>query len=113
MSPEQCVGQPPSPMMDMYAIGCTFFHLLTGRTPFQAANAAAMMMKHIQSPAPTFDAEMEVSTGTAYLLKRCLAKNPRDRFKNYKQMADAVSAARFSMSTRTKRLGTSSYSRPG
>ena len=112
MSPEQCVGQPPSPMMDMYAIGCTFFHLMTGRTPYLAPNATAMMMKHLQEPPPTFDGLLEVSPGTTYLLKRCLAKNPRDRFQNYKQVVAAVNAAKFSMTSRIKRQGTQVYTRP-
>ena len=112
MSPEQCVGQPPSPMMDMYAIGCTFFHLMTGRTPYLAPNATAMMMKHIQEPPPTFDGLLEVNPGTTYLLKRCLAKNPRDRFQNYKQVIAAVNAAKFSMTSRIKRQGTQAYTRP-
>ena len=103
MSPEQCVGAPPSPLMDIYAIGCTFFNLLTGKTPYQANNAAMMMMRHIQEQPPVFDAELEVSSGTAYLLKRCMAKSPRDRFQNYKQVIDAVDSARFSMSTRIRR----------
>lgn len=112
MSPEQCVGQPPSPMMDMYAMGCTLFHLMTGRTPYLAPNATAMLMKHIQEPPPTFDGLLEVSPGTAYLLKRCLAKNPRDRFQNYKQVIAAVNSAKFSMTTRHKRQGTQVYTRP-
>ena len=111
MSPEQCVGQPPSPLMDIYAIGCTFFHLMTGRTPYQAANAAAMMMKHLQDAPPVFDDLLEVSSGTAYLLKRCLAKSPRDRFKNYKQLISAVASAKFSMTARIKRQGTQAIRR--
>ncbi len=113
MSPEQCVGQPPSPMMDIYAIGCTFFQLLTGRTPYQAPNAGAMMMKHIQEAPPSLDGIIDVSSGTSYLLKRCLAKNPRDRFKNFKQLRDAVNSAKFSLTTRTKRQNTQGFTRPG
>ena len=112
MSPEQCVGQPPSPMMDIYAIGCTFFHLITGRTPYQAPNAGAMMMKHIQDPPPTLDGLVDVSSGTTYLLKRCLAKSPRDRFKNFKQLGDAVNSAKFSLSTRIKRENTQRFTKP-
>jgi hypothetical protein len=103
MSPEQCVGAPPSPLMDIYAIGCTFFHLLTGRTPYQAPNAAMMLMAHLQEAPPTFDGLVDVSPGSVYLLKRCLAKNPRDRFKNYRQVIEAVNSARFSLSTRIRR----------
>jgi len=93
MSPEQCRGEPPSPFMDIYAIGCTFFHLVTGRTAYQAPNAAMMMIRHMQDEPPTFEGVAEVSKGTHYLLKRCLAKNPRDRFQNYLQLLDAAKSA--------------------
>ncbi len=93
MSPEQCVGAPPSPFMDIYAIGCTFFHLVTGRTPYLAPNSAMMMISHMQEPPPTFEGLAEVSKGAHYVLKRCLAKNPRDRFQNYLQIVDAAKSA--------------------
>ena len=113
MSPEQCSGQPPSPLMDIYAIGCTFFHLISGRTPYQAPNTAAMMMKHLQDPQPVFDTTLEVSSGAAYLLKRCMAKNPVDRFKNYKQLISAVASAKFSLTARVKRQGTQAMPKTG
>ena len=79
MSPEQCVDAPPSPFMDIYAIGCMFFHLVTGSTPYQARNAAMLMISHMQEPPLTFDGIATVGKGSQYLLKRCLAKNPKDR----------------------------------
>ncbi len=102
MSPEQCVGAPPSPFMDIYAIGCTFFHLVTGRTPYQARNAAMVMISHMQEPPPTFDGIANIGKGSQYLLKRCVAKNPKDRFQNYAQIADAAKSA-FLM-TKTTRI---------
>ncbi len=103
MSPEQCVGAPPSPLMDIYAIGCVFFQLIAGRTPYKAPNAAMMMMKHLKDAPPTFDGVAEVSSGANYLLKRCMAKHPKDRFRNYQQVIAAVSSAQFSLSTRIRR----------
>ena len=93
MSPEQCRGEPPSPFMDIYSIGCTFFHLVTGQTPYQAPNAAMMMIRHMQDEPPNLDGLTDLSKGTQYLLKRCLAKNPTDRFQNYLQMLDAAKSA--------------------
>ena len=93
MSPEQCRGEPPSPFMDIYSIGCTFFHLITGQTPYQAPNAAMMMIRHMQDEPPTLDDLADVGKGSQYLLKRCLAKHPGDRFQNYLQMVDAAKSA--------------------
>jgi serine/threonine protein kinase len=105
MSPEQCVGAPPTPLMDVYAIGCTFFQLVTGRTPYLAPSSSAMMMKHMQDPPPEFTGIIEVSNGSQYLLKRLMAKNPRDRFRNFRQIVAAVDSARFSLTTRIRLPG--------
>ena len=110
MSPEQCLGEPPSPLMDIYAIGCTFFHLITGQTPYQAPNSGAVMMKHLHAPLPIFDGLADVSSGSAYLLKRCLAKNPRERFKNYKQLEAAVTSAYYSMTAKVRREESGAHS---
>ena len=105
MSPEQCVGAPPTPLMDIYAIGCTFFQLVTGRTPYVAANSSMMMMRHMQDPPPTFQGLVEVSPASAYLLKRMMAKSPRDRFPNFRQLAASADAARHGLTTRIKTPG--------
>ena len=105
MSPEQCVGAPPTPLMDVYAIGCTFFQLITGRTPYLAPSSSAMMMKHMQDAPPEFTGFADVSGGSHYLLKRLMAKNPRDRFRNFRQIVAAVDSARFSLTTRIRLPG--------
>ena len=112
MSPEQCLGQPPSPMMDIYAIGCVYFQLITGRTPYQAGNPGMMMMKHLQDPPPVFAGLADVSSGSDYLLKRCLAKKPKDRFQNYKKLEGAVTSAMHTLTHKLKRQGTEMYRRP-
>jgi serine/threonine protein kinase len=93
MSPEQCRGAPPSPLMDIYSIGCTFFNLVTGRTPYQAPNSAMMMIHHMHDEAPTFEERDHISKSSQYLLKRCLAKDPQERFSNYLEMLEAAKAA--------------------
>jgi serine/threonine protein kinase len=93
MSPEQCRGAPPSPMMDIYSIGCTFFNLVTGRTPYQAPNSAMMMIHHMHDEAPTFDERDHISKSSQYLLKRCLAKDPNERFANYVELLEAAKSA--------------------
>ena len=52
MSPEQGKGRPVDHRSDIYALGATFFHLVTGQPPFQADNALTLMLKHFTEPAP-------------------------------------------------------------
>ncbi|WP_431240939.1 protein kinase domain-containing protein (plasmid) [Mycolicibacterium aichiense] len=52
-APEVLSGLAFDGRADVYALGCTLFRLLTGKTPFSSANGmAAMMMAHLQSPPP-------------------------------------------------------------
>ncbi|WP_341868755.1 protein kinase domain-containing protein, partial [Mycobacterium innocens] len=52
-SPELLQGWPLDARTDIYSLGCTLFHLLTGHAPFSdRPGLAAVMMAHIQHPAP-------------------------------------------------------------
>ncbi len=42
----------PDIRYDLYALGVTYFHLLTGEYPFDGKNAAQVMEKHLRAPAP-------------------------------------------------------------
>jgi eukaryotic-like serine/threonine-protein kinase len=52
MAPEQALGQPVLPATDLYAVGVIAFEMLTGRLPFNAANAFEIMRMHVRNPAP-------------------------------------------------------------
>src|SRR5882672_4620012 len=52
MSPEQACGEPVDARSDLYSLGATFFYALTGRAPFEAANAPAIITKHVYEIAP-------------------------------------------------------------
>ena len=93
MSPEQVQAGPPSPLMDMYAIGGILHQLLTGRTPYTARAIPALMMKILNDPPPDLEDVPGLAPATRQLVRRMLAKRPEARFKNYRQLAAAVSAA--------------------
>ncbi len=81
MAPEQIQGKPPlSNRTDLYALGCVFFELLTGRPPFEAENPAAVLHMHLKELPPrviTFcrDCPPELDQLIADLLE----KNPDNR----------------------------------
>src|SRR5205814_10288497 len=51
MSPEQACGEPVDARSDLYSLGATFFYALTGRAPFEAASAPALLTTHVYEPA--------------------------------------------------------------
>jgi len=50
MSPEQAQGHPPDHRVDIYAVGCIMYHMLTGSVPFTADNFMGILTKHLLEP---------------------------------------------------------------
>ena len=80
MSPEQFGGRTVDSRADVYALGATLFHLLTGQPPFPQTNLMQLTRAVISEPAPAADrVNPSVSAAAATLVSRCLAKEPSDR----------------------------------
>lgn len=69
------------PAADVYALGCVAYWLLTGRFVFQAPNATAMLLRHLQQQpeAPSVASPMTVPPALDALILACLAKEPEGR----------------------------------
>jgi serine/threonine-protein kinase len=50
MSPEQAQGHPPDHRVDVYAVGCIMYHMLTGSVPFHADSFMGILTKHLLEP---------------------------------------------------------------
>jgi serine/threonine protein kinase len=74
---------------DLYALGCTFYHLLAGQPPFPDGGLAEKLYKHAESEPPdvrTFNPQ--VPTGLTWILKRMMAKKPHDRYQAPSDLLD-------------------------
>jgi serine/threonine-protein kinase len=81
MAPEQARGKDISAATDLYSLGGTLFHVLTGQIPFTGPSAAVIMARHITDAPPNPRMlEPTVSHAAARLVTKCLQKNPSDRF---------------------------------
>ncbi|MGW4083588.1 serine/threonine-protein kinase [Streptomyces sp. NPDC004822] len=81
LAPERALGKPAGPASDVYALGCVLYQLLTGRPPFNADTAVAILHQHLDAT-PVPPRELGV-TGLPpafenYLLG-LLAKDPEHR----------------------------------
>ncbi|MEV2211066.1 protein kinase [Streptomyces sp. NPDC050997] len=80
LAPERALGRPAGPACDVYALGCVLYQLLTGRTPFRAPTAVAILHQHLDTP-PVPPRQLGVSLPPAFenYLLGLLAKRPEDR----------------------------------
>ena len=84
-APEQWEEMPAAEMdgrTDLYALGCVFYEMLTGRTPFHAHNTSGWMKQHLEeTPRPPSELRPELADwpGVDGLAMRLLAKNRDDR----------------------------------
>ncbi len=83
VSPEQAGGEREVDIRgDIYSLGITLFHLVTGRTPFTGPSAIAVMTKHLTEKVPwAQDLNADVSSNTALVIARMTARKPDDRYK--------------------------------
>lgn len=87
MAPELFDGLPSDKRSDVYAMGITFFELLTGELPFVDTNVAQLARKHAEQPLPDWkNAYPYVPEAAAHVISRCLAKHPGDRFSDARQL---------------------------
>ncbi len=80
LAPERALGRAAGPAADVYALGCLLYQLLTGRPPFQADSAVAILHQHLDAtpPSPRQD-RPELPPAFENFLLGLLAKRPEDR----------------------------------
>jgi serine/threonine protein kinase len=95
VAPEKIKRERETFLSDMYSLGCTLYHALTGHVPFEAPSVEELVAAHVHTPltAPNLVVP-EISQLTSDALVRVLAKNPADRFLSYDEFAMALEAAR-------------------
>lgn len=73
---------------DLYSLGCTFYYTLTGRVPFPGGTTLEKLVRHsTEQPAPVEQVRPDVSPPVAAIVRRLLAKDPRQRFQTPAELA--------------------------
>ncbi|MFA7344561.1 MAG: serine/threonine-protein kinase [Terrimicrobiaceae bacterium] len=104
IAPEKLDNQPEDFRSDIYSLGGTLFHALAGRPPYEAESASMVALKQLKSQQVSLQAfAPDVSSETAYVINRMMAKNPEERYQSYEELIGHFSYARDKLLERARK----------
>ena len=94
MPPEMASGESIDRRVDVYALGCVGYWLLTGKLVFEADTAFRMILQHMQAAPvpPSLRTERPIPPELDRLILSCLAKNPSERPAGGAELAGLLAA---------------------
>ncbi|MHC4598952.1 MAG: protein kinase domain-containing protein, partial [Planctomycetota bacterium] len=93
LSPEQADGRTVDLRTDIYSLGVTLYHCISGKRPFTARSPVGVIVKHLKDAPPDIrKVAPDIPPVVATLILRMMAKRPRDRYKDCREVCKALHA---------------------
>ena len=87
MAPEQITGGRTDARTDIYALGCVFYQMLTGKVPYERENSVATLFAHVHDPPPPLEGDdQRHAPGIRARVRR--RRWPRSRIERYFSAGD-------------------------
>ncbi len=96
IAPEQIRGEMDiDERADIYGLGATFYHLVTGRVPYMAEDPVEVMKKHLREQLiPPDHINTSLSAGVSEVIEVMMAKNKAERYSNVDELLVDLKAVR-------------------
>jgi serine/threonine-protein kinase len=96
IAPEQIRGEVDiDGRADIYSLGATFYHLVTGRVPFMADDPTDVMKKHLREQLiPPDHINTSLSAGVSEVIEIMMAKHKDDRYTSVEELLTDLEAVR-------------------
>ncbi len=105
MAPEQALGKSIDRRADLYSLGATFYHMLTGKTPFKGTTIAELLKAHVHEKLmPIQHLNADVPESVCFVVERMMAKSPEKRYENMTRLLEDLSKTSIDKQAEIERL---------
>ncbi len=91
---------------DIYSLGATFYHMVTGRVPFEASSPSEVMRMHLKEPlTPPDHINISLTAGISEVIEVMMAKRRSDRYNSMEELLidlNAIQEGRAPLQARQK-----------
>ncbi|MCK6479173.1 MAG: protein kinase [Planctomycetes bacterium] len=95
IAPEQAQGKPIDHRADLYALGATFYRVLSGKTPFSGENVKEILVKQVrEEPVPLKKLVADLPDEMAAVIAKLMQKKPEDRYRSAQGLYDDLELIR-------------------
>ena len=95
ISPEHLTGSPMDVRSDIYSLGATFYHFVTGTFPYQGKTAMEIAQQHLTGTLiPPHKVNPEVPSDVSAIIMKMMARVPTERYQSTEQLIDDIRTAR-------------------
>ena len=91
MAPEQLAAEEPDARTDIFALGCVLYEMATGKRAFEGKSRTSLIAAIVSGePKPISELQPLTPSAFEHVVKKCLAKDPDDRWQNAMDIAEEL-----------------------
>jgi len=106
MAPEAALGKKVDQRVDIYSLGATAYHLLSGRTPYSGSSPTEVLKQHVMDPLPPItEINPDIPPKVVALIEKMMAKKPDDRQQSAAEVLEDIRLSVGSESTNERAPG--------
>ena len=114
ISPEQLTGDTLDNRTDIYCLGATFYHFLTGRFPYQGASAIEIARQHLEGTlVPPNQVDPGIPEAVSKVVEKMMAKDPARRYQSAGKLAEDLALIKRGQNPSAGRTGVPRIQAPG